>query len=444
MLVRKGLVALLAAGVLAGGGAGALVLTDEGGTPLLPRPEPAASPYPTRGPLLGASRAGAAPTEAGLLRALGGVLDDPRLGSRLSLSVLDVGTGRALLDLRGDREAVPASTTKLATAAAVLAVLPRDRRFTTTVVAGERPGEVVLVGGGDPTLGGKARPTGHVGATLDQLARQLRARKVQRVLVDDSLFTGPAMGPGWKAGYVDEGSVAPVSALEVDGGRRSRKDSEPRASDPAIEAGRQLAALLGASRSVERVVAPRGARLLARAASPPVQQLVERMLTRSDNDLAEALGRHVALATKRPASFEGESDAVREVLRKLGVTLDLRDTSGLSRENRVRPAQVARLLARVARDGRFAPLLTGLPVAGFDGTLEERYRKGAARAAAGEVRAKTGTLDGVSALAGYVRTRSGRLLAFDITADGVRLGGTAAAQRALDGIATTLARCGCA
>jgi D-alanyl-D-alanine carboxypeptidase/D-alanyl-D-alanine-endopeptidase (penicillin-binding protein 4) len=174
-----------------------------------------------------------------------------------------------------------------------------------------------------------------------------------------------------------------------------------------------------------------------------VADLVERMLTRSDNDLAEALGRHVALALHQPASFAGEAAAISDALQRHGVRVALKDASGLSRLDRMQPAQLADLLAHAARDGRYAPLLTGLPVAGFDGTLSDRYRKGPTRSAAGEVRAKTGTLNGVSALAGYVRTRSGRLLAFDLTANGVALGATRAAQGALDRVAAALAACGC-
>jgi D-alanyl-D-alanine carboxypeptidase/D-alanyl-D-alanine-endopeptidase (penicillin-binding protein 4) len=90
-------------------------------------------------------------------------------------------------------------------------------------------------------------------------------------------------------------------------------------------------------------------------------------------------------------------------------------------------------------------VLTGLPVAGFSGTLSERYRKPAAGAGlgAGVVRAKTGTLNGVSALAGLVRTADGRLLAFALTADGVPLGATKQAEAALDRLAAALAACGC-
>ena len=160
--------------------------------------------------------------------------------------------------------------------------------------------------------------------------------------------------------------------------------------------------------------------------------LVERMLTASDNDLAEALGRHVAIAAGLPATFAGEAAATVAALEPLlsglgvpGSALSLRDASGLSPLNRVQPAALARLLALAARDERFGAVLSGLPVAGFDGTLEDRYREGPTAVAAGQVRAKTGTLTGVSALAGVVRTRDGRLLAFDITADAVPQKGSA-------------------
>jgi D-alanyl-D-alanine carboxypeptidase/D-alanyl-D-alanine-endopeptidase (penicillin-binding protein 4) len=111
--------------------------------------------------------------------------------------------------------------------------------------------------------------------------------------------------------------------------------------------------------------------------------------------------------------------------------------------DRLQPAALTRLLALVGRDSRYAPVLSGLPVAGFDGTLAKRYRTGPTVTAAGQVRAKTGTLNGVSALAGLVRTSGGRLLAFDVTADGVPLTGTLRAQAALDRVATALAACGC-
>jgi len=165
----------------------------------------------------------------------------------------------------------------------------------------------------------------------------------------------------------------------------------------------------------------------------------------------------VALATGRPASFEGAAQAVREVLgpslQAAGVSPDavaLVDGSGLSRLNRLQPAAVSRLLARAAADDgsadveRLQPVLSGLPVGGFSGTLEDRYRESAAALpAAGVLRAKTGTLEGVSALAGLLRTADGRLLAFDLTADAVPPGANRQAEAALDALAGALAGCGC-
>jgi D-alanyl-D-alanine carboxypeptidase/D-alanyl-D-alanine-endopeptidase (penicillin-binding protein 4) len=199
---------------------------------------------------------------------------------------------------------------------------------------------------------------------------------------------------------------------------------------------------------VGRGAAAAGAAPLAEVASAPVPQLVERMLIASDNDLAEALARRLALATGRPASFAGASEALTEVLGEAGVepgAVRLADGSGLSREDRVEPGALTGLLVRAVagEDERLAPLLTGLPVAGFDGTLAPRYRGGAALPAAGLVRAKTGTLNAVSALAGLVRTADGRLLAFDLTSNSVPLGANRRAERALDALAARFAACGC-
>jgi D-alanyl-D-alanine carboxypeptidase/D-alanyl-D-alanine-endopeptidase (penicillin-binding protein 4) len=445
--VRKAWLGVLVVAVLAAGAGTAVVLYDETDRPSAAAPSPSPTPDVVRTPLLepAADRA-PVPTRAGLLRALSAPLRQPRLGARTAVVVVDVATGATLLSRGADRAVVPASTAKIPTAVAALSVLGPDRRLVTRVTTGADASTVVLVGGGDPTLRGTVGSVAGAASLRDlAVATRRKGVKVRTVVVDDSLFTGPRTGPGWKPSYVTAGSVTPVSALEVDGGRTSDEPSAPRSSDPALQAGRQLAALLGA-RSVVRGRAPAAATELARVQSPPMATLVELMLVRSDNDLAEALGRHVALASRLPATFEGEAAAVAAAVRPLlggGGELGLRDTSGLSRLNRLRPDLLTRLVARAVADEAYGPLVTGLPVAGFDGTLSERYRTGPARVAAGAVRAKTGTLDGVSALAGLVRTRSGRLLAFDLTADGVPLGATGGAAAALDRVAAALASCGC-
>ena len=464
VLGTRAAVAAFAVVALAGAGAAAVSLSGtEGGTSGQVAASPAPAGPPDRGALLPeVPDAAPVPAVTGLQRAVDAALADPAVAGRLAVSVVDAETGEPLLERGAQTPLLPASTAKIATAVAALTALEPDARLTTRVVAGGAPGEVVLVGGGDPTLAGPTAEAGYPAqARLTDLARRVRASlgatAVTRVLVDESLYTGPRLGPGWKDSYVTQGAVAPVGPLMVDGGR-VRPDRVRRVDDPAIAAGRAFAALLqpGASVQVERGTAAAGAQELGAVQSAPIPLLVERMLSRSDNDLAEALARHVAIAQGEPASFAGGAAAVREVLgpylEEVGVGRDavaLVDGSGLSRLNLLQPAALTRVLARVASvDGsdtveRLAPVLTGLPVGGFSGTLSERYREGGGLPGAGVVRAKTGTLNGVSALAGLLRTADGRLLAFDLTAGGVPLGATKQAEAALDAAAAAIASCGC-
>jgi D-alanyl-D-alanine carboxypeptidase/D-alanyl-D-alanine-endopeptidase (penicillin-binding protein 4) len=459
---RTALVASAAALVLVAGTAAAVAWRDDVKAAL---PVPSPSPSSTRPPLLSTDTPeGTPPTAAGVVRVLAAGLKDRALGGHIAISVLDTATGRAVLETSAREVVLPASTAKIATAIAVLTALPADLRLRTRVVAGTEPGDVVLVGGGDPTLSGPyTRPGYPQTARIADLARlvhtSLAGTRVRRVVVDDTMYGGPLLGPGWRPQYVTSGDVSPVMALMVDAGRTRLPplvgpSRAPRNGDPALAAGHALARLLGAPRvAVVRGRAATGAKELGVVSSPTVPQLVEAMLTHSDNDLAEALSRQLAMAKGEPATFAGAAAALRsvlaEVLRHVGAApgaVDLSDGSGLSRLDRVQPGALTRLLAAVAGSDRerLFPVLSGLPVAGFDGTLERRFRTGPGRPAAGVVRAKTGTLNGVSALAGLVRTRDGRLLAFDFTADSVPLGSTLASQTALDRLAAALAGCGCA
>ncbi|TFV63914.1 UNVERIFIED_ORG: D-alanyl-D-alanine carboxypeptidase/D-alanyl-D-alanine-endopeptidase [Bacillus sp. AZ43] len=371
------------------------------------------------------------------------------LGTGVSAEVVDVASGDVLLGLDADDPAVPASTAKLLTAAAALITLDPADRIPTTVVQGATPGEVVLVGGGDPTLSRTSPSQSYPGAaTVADLAAQVVAAMpagapVTRIVVDNSLFSGPLTASGWGTGDAPSTYAAPVTATAVDGARVS-PGSVARSGQPGIDAGSALADALGApGATVVLGEAPAGAKTLATVESAPIARLVEQALSLSDNMLAEALARQVALATDKPATFDGGGQAVVDALRGAGIDVTgvaLSDGSGLSREDRI-PAGVLTEVVTAAADGTLegaSALLSGLPVAGYDGTLFDR---GDAGAAPGTVRAKTGTLLGVHALAGTVVTADGRLLAFAVIADGS--GNEAAAEGALDDVAAELARCGC-
>lgn len=375
------------------------------------------------------------------------------LGAAPGALVVDARTGETLYERDAVAARTPASVLKLATAAAALTALDPQARLRTAVFRGAGDA-VVLVGGGDTTLTTQPHPRAYprrAGLTVlaDTTVALLREQGLTAVslTVDDGAYGVPAVSPDWPPTYVTSGVVAPVSALSLDGGR-VRPGNDARAADPAVSAGEVFAGLLRdrgvqVSGEVVRRSAPPGAPELAAVESPTVAELVELMLASSDNDLAESLLRQVAIARERPATFTEGAAAVVEVLAGLGVPTDglaMLDGSGLARASTMSPRTLAALLvlaSDTSTDPRLDHLVTGLPVAGFSGTLSLRYGAGRAATAAGLVRAKTGTLSGVSTLAG-ITTREGVPLVFVVMADGVP-GDTLAARAVLDRFAAAVA-----
>jgi D-alanyl-D-alanine carboxypeptidase/D-alanyl-D-alanine-endopeptidase (penicillin-binding protein 4) len=423
----------------------------------------AASRPVTAGPVLTPDPGTApVPTTSGLSAALGSLLADPDLGSRVGAVVVDLTTGQQLYRRSASSGFVPASTTKLLTAAAALKELGPAYRMQTTVVTGAA-GQVVLVGGGDPTLA-TAPPAGFVPAPASlpalaaQVAAALKAKGTTRIRLgyDASVFTGPSTAPSWSPAYVSSGVVSPVVGLMVDEGRVGliAEGTAPRVPDPSLGAARAFARQL-ARQGVTVVgnpvpaAAPAGATTLGTVESPQLSDLLGWMLSTSDNDLAEALLRQVARHAGQPADFPGGVDAAMAVLAAAGIPVDnvrMYDGSGLSRSTQVPPEVMGRILALAASaDGAYLrSLLTGMAVAGFTGSLEPpRFDSVDTRAAAGMVRGKTGTLTGVSALVGTVDDADGRVLGFVFLADHVPDGGTLDARNVLEDLATVVARCGC-
>lgn len=375
------------------------------------------------------------------------LLRDPALGARSTAAVVDVATGKRLYGTGADEALTPASTTKIATAVAALSALGADHRLTTRAALEPDTDELVLVGGGDPTL--TARKDAEGWASLrtlaDDTAAALKKRDINQVTLsyDTTLYAGSERHP---IGVND--NLALVTALMADEARTddSASGPAPRVPDPAADATRTFAELLedngikttspGPSKATGR------AESLATVSSPPLSALVERMLTNSDNDIAEALARQTAVATGKRADFDGAGRAIGAQLKKLGLPVSgaaFKDGSGLDRDDRLTADLLTALLVKAGDPTRpeLRPALTGLPVAGFTGTLTSRYTDGAA----GIVRAKTGTLTGVNTLAGTVVDQDGHLLAFAFLTSNTT--DPAAAQSALDRTATALAACGC-
>jgi D-alanyl-D-alanine carboxypeptidase/D-alanyl-D-alanine-endopeptidase (penicillin-binding protein 4) len=376
----------------------------------------------------------------------------PTLGSLVGAYVADGPSGAVLDDRLGSRGFAPASTAKLTTAVALLSVARPEQRFTTVAEAGATPGQVVLVGGGDPTLSAArpGKPTDYRSAALmSDLAAQVRktlgGTRITSIVVDDSRFTGPRTAPGWQPADVPSIYASAITPLMVDGGLPATGGSV-RSATPDLEAGRAFARLAGVPNvPVTRGRAAPSGRQLGAVKSATMLDLVEQMLKVSDNVIAELLGREVARRVQQPPSFTGAAAAVTLEVAKIGVAsgVQLVDASGLSELDRITPRSLVALLRAVV-SGKYPALgniVTAMPVAAWDGTLATRFEVGRSKSGAGRVRAKTGTIAHVVTLAGIIRDASGRLLLFAFMARGAP--DVDAGEKSLDAAAAVLARCGC-
>ncbi|WP_160149060.1 D-alanyl-D-alanine carboxypeptidase/D-alanyl-D-alanine endopeptidase [Arcanobacterium ihumii] len=390
-----------------------------------------------------AKQSGDLPDQARITEIFAKLQSDPRIGGNVSAIVADPASGKILGDYYGDRASTPASTTKLLTAAAALTELgPETTLPTTTKVKGD---QLFLVGGGDIMLGaGVGNPNSEVGyAGLDDLAKKtakvLQAKNISAVslVLDTSLFSGPTYHSSWDQSlrrYVME--VVPLAV------NRNLDANNKVTLNPVGNIGQAFAQALNSHgisvKSVTNHKTDDGAEDVASVQSAPVRDIVSRMLLESDNSLAETLGHLVAIKSGESPNFEGAARAVRKSLEKQGISIagvTLMDSSGLSEQNRIPPRVLVNILnhAWTCTDCVLHGIGPGLPVAGLDGTLHDRF---GATTVLGKVRAKTGSLSTVSSLAGYTYTSGGRPVSFAVIVDNaVRVPGVYAKPAIDDAIA---------
>ncbi len=358
----------------------------------------------------------AAPAPPDLAAALDAFLADARVAPHaVSVSVWVDGRGEVIAH-EPDRALAPASNEKLFTAMGALAVLGGDAPLTTELRV-TPTGDLAVVGGGDATL----TATGpHSLDTLAALAHQHGLLAVTGALVvDESRHDGLPRAPAWQDWQIPT-YTGPLSAFTVD---RNRWRSDPTyVAAPARENAELLRAALARHGIVVQgptVVAtgPTTGTTVASLPSAPVRDLVHTMLRFSDNQIADLLLKEVGHAATGTGSLAAGAQATTDALRALCVPLvgAVDDGSGLSRGN-ARSAREWRTMLQAARGQPWWPVLAdGLPVAGRSGTLAGRFR---GTAADGNVRAKTGTIIGGTALSGYATTAGGRAIVFSIVVNG--------------------------
>lgn len=410
---------------------------DDGG--VTPRARPG-SPLAARGAL----------SKSKLRRKLEREMDRVGGGSGSWVYALRGGAGVLYSD-SGKRSRILASNSKLFATAAFLGRFGADGKLGTSLwERGGRGGRndqilkggLILVGDGDPALASPrfARAHNMPVTRLKPLATAVRRAGIKRVrgnlMVDPTVLDGhrsvpqPGIGGGpWL------GSLSGLSwNAGIDGGHN--------AGSPEKLAGRQLMKHL--RRSGVKVTgrvraggAPRKAlsgEPLDTVRSPTAAQLIAQTNRPSDNFFAEMLLKRLgARGGKQGTTARGAAKA-ESFAKRAGSGAHLVNGSGLSRTNTSSPSRVGKLLVHMERDDDLAKAFRGsLAVAGRSGTLSDRMRGSAAE---GRCKAKTGTIDGVSALSGYCKSKSGRV-AFSILMNGVNVD---TARRAQDAMAAAIAR----
>ncbi len=398
--------------------------------------------------------------DAAVLQGLAqGLRDDSRTGASTNVSVIDLITGDVLVDLDAADGQVPASNTKLLTAIAVVGALGPDATLQTVATYDASRGEVAIVAGGDMLLAddaGNGTAAGKdpvavgfagVGDLADQVADALAAQGVTSVKIayDTSSFPGPAYPAEWPAYALRSGYAAPVTGLAINVGKMTDDEYAQRWPDPAARTADVFARRLGDRGITVTSVAARSGTTGEQVGvvdSAPLSAVVEYMLHASDNTIAEVLTRVLALRDGRRAVPSEATASVRAALGELGLDLtglELYDGAGFSVRNRIPP----RVLTEGLRAAAFAEPTRDLPgwlaEAGLTGTLDDRF---SSTPGAGVVRAKTGSLTGVTALSGIVLTAEGRPLVFSVLADGMPYG-QSRPQETIDAFADALAECGC-
>ena len=432
-------------------------------------------------------------------RALNTTLRGPFF-ARAGIAVVDA-HGRLLYTRRAFAPFVPASTFKLLVAATALHVLGPSFRFPTTLESlsaperGTLPGDLYLVGSGDPTF-----TRDDLRAGVDAIVRDGVRAVDGNVVADASAFSDPEVNRAWDPDDLRYGYAAGTSALSLDQGtaefhivptqpgapariRVLPQSTLVRVSGAILTASTTLLQIeraparndftfdgriaAGAEQSFWRPVtglplyaadvtrtmlrrdgvrvgggaatgiAPVAPAILWRHRSAPLSEIVREMLVTSNNHFAEQLLR--AVGSVRGAGTAANGWRVeRALLRRDAVPqggLRVVDGSGLATTDRVAPITLAMLLARTAAQPQGSILVGALPQVGIEGTV--RWHR--LTSALGRARAKSGHIEGVDALAGYVLSRRHGRISFAVLINGPGAG-DGAADGALDPMLDALAR----
>jgi len=351
--------------------------------------------------------------------------------SDAGILIWDIDAARPVYALNSTTPLAPASNMKLVTSAAALISWGADHRFATwfsmqgdRIIDGVLPGDLYLRGGGDPSLSTRSYQRDELGfktASFETFARNLRALGVHtvggRVIGDESWFDEKRRVTAWKPGFQEW--CGPLSALS---GNEGLHDGDPVDAPATYSAELLTKALRKAGIEINGKPGtghmPAGALLVQRQSSAPLRVLLKRQNKESDNLFAETLLKGLGKDFQDLGSTAAGVLVSGATLGTMDIAADayvIQDGSGLSYGDRLTPYAIVRLLGTMYQRPDFGVFYDSLAIAGKDGTLKRRMRESAA---AGNARAKTGTLNVATSLSGYVRSANDHLVAFSILVTG--------------------------
>ena len=349
-------------------------------------------------------------------------------------TVVDAQTGEVLLDAAAATPHTTASTTKTLAAFSALHHLDPTATLTTSALLGADNQTLYLDSEGDLLLGIGTSDEVEVTGRAKDTAAALAQRGITSVTLNwrGTLFEGASHLSSWDAQEVGsyEGHVGPMA---IDAGRTYEganafySDAPGRVAEVFSQAlgAEGISATLG-----EAGDPPAGAGAVASVSSATMGEQLRWMLAHSDNTLADQYCRFAARAAGAPSTYEGATETVRKTLTEAGVPtegLTLEDCSGLSSNDKISANTLVGVLkASYEGTGTEANTMRLLPWVGLVGTLSQRMTE---EPAAGNVQAKTGALQEVTALSGSVMTKSGRVLLVSIGHDNVTEGAYATRGR---------------
>lgn len=378
--------------------------------------------------------------------------------------VVDVKTGKVLLNLNGDEATPSASVLKvLSVSAALTHIAPTYTATTRVLTVPSEPGTIVLQGGGDHTLSNMTKgsyTTYSKPARLETLANQVlngwvSPEPIKKIILDASFFKGATYSPYWLSSDRTNGYISHITGLQLDSDRANGDQTSYayngyRSTDPVLKTGTLFkTSLKGLATDAVLVKGstPKSAVELTRVSSQPITTWMSHAIGISDNTETEFIARHAAKAAGLSPTFESIEPMVKSMLGNLGIDstqLVMKDASGLAQANRVTPKMITQLMVKVAQGSTaLTPLESYLPVAGVGpGSMGGRFT-GANAVARKYVKGKTGFIPGLYSLAGIINSKDGSRLAYSIfarSADGKKVGWST--RGALDTVATRFYACG--